>query len=33
VTLVAEETGVRVTGDGRAVPAELERYLLEAAAW
>lgn len=33
VTLVAEEDGPRVTGDGRAVPAGLERYLLEAAAW
>lgn len=33
VTLVAEEAGPRVTGDGQAVSAGLERYLLEAAAW
>ncbi|HRO11562.1 MAG TPA: hypothetical protein PK452_08525, partial [Amaricoccus sp.] len=33
VTLVAGEDGPRVTGDGRPVPAGLERYLLEAARW
>lgn len=33
VTLVAEAGGARVTGDGRAVPAGLERILLEAAGW
>lgn len=33
VTLEAGAAGPRVTGDGRAVPPGLERYLLEAAAW
>lgn len=33
VTLVAEAGGVRVTGDGMAVPAGVERMLREAAAW
>ena len=33
VTLVAEAAGVRVTGEGMAVPAALERYLVGAAAW
>ncbi len=33
VTLVAEGGGLRVTGDGRGVPAGLGHYLLEAATW
>lgn len=33
VTLEAGEAGLRVTGDGRAVPQGLARYLLEAAIW
>ncbi|MFT3973134.1 MAG: hypothetical protein QM699_06710 [Amaricoccus sp.] len=33
VSLVADEGGARVSGDGRPVPVELESYLLEAAAW
>nr|WP_246399993.1 hypothetical protein [Amaricoccus macauensis] len=31
VTLLADECGTRVTGDGRGVPADLEQYLLEVA--
>lgn len=33
VTLVAEAGGVRVTGDGMAVPPDVEGYLIGAAAW